>query len=435
MFIGIDIGGTFLKGAVLRPNEDLPLQVRRVLGPQPAASIDGRAEIDPYRLLTSVRQLCRQMCISSSSPLGILITGQMHGLCLTTSQLVPVLPIVSWRDRYPIQSEGHTWTQEEYIRSKLSSDQLRAMGNELRDGVPVGSIISRLEEMPSGSALVPHSLLSYVSHSLADKRGSEPVMHVTDAAAHGLLDIDRMQWADAAIEELEIGFLRWPQVTTSIAQVGFSTEFGCPVFVAVGDQQSALLGNGLQPNEISLNIATGSQVSRIVSSIQRDVQTRPYFQNGKLATVTHIPAGRALNTLVRLLAPGLEVDDDKFWSRIDRELQENPYTDLQLDLSFFPSATGRSGVIGNIREDNLDSRSIFAAAVESMVVTYARFVDLLDPDDEIDKIALSGGLTRRFTALREAIGRRFLHHSIRESIDDDSSLAGLKSLCQTLEYS
>ena len=54
--------------------------------------------------------------------------------------------------------------------------------------------------------------------------------------------------------------------------------------------------------ELSINISTGSQVSRRTDRLEPgEVQTRAYFHGDLLQTITHLPAGRSLNVLVRLL--------------------------------------------------------------------------------------------------------------------------------------
>ena len=88
-----------------------------------------------------------------------------------------------------------------------------------------------------------------------------------------------------------------------------------PLFAPVGDYQCSQAGALLEPGELSVNISTGSAVIQFAEGREfGDFQTRPWFDGRHLKTITHIPGGRALNALVRLLselaeAQGLKLRD------------------------------------------------------------------------------------------------------------------------------
>ena len=124
-----------------------------------------------------------------------------------------------------------------------------------------------------------------------------------------------------------------------------------------------MAGTLLQPSELSLNISTGSQVSLLKSGVAfGNYQTRPFFDGRFLATITHIPAGRALNALVGLLselaeAQGLSLADP--WPYIARKVGEAGQAELRVDLTFFGSACGDRGEIAHIREAELTVGHLF----------------------------------------------------------------------------
>ncbi len=65
----------------------------------------------------------------------------------------------------------------------------------------------------------------------------------------------------------------------------------------IGDHQAALLGAGLQPRDLSINIGTGGQVSVLAQEsdpVPLGVKKRKYFGDQCLHTVTHLLAGRHL---------------------------------------------------------------------------------------------------------------------------------------------
>jgi hypothetical protein len=203
-----------------------------------------------------------------------------------------------------------------------------------------------------------------------------------------------------------------------------------PCFPSIGDQQCALLGAALAPGELSLNIATGSQVSLLRPALTfGDYQVRPFFDGGWLNTITHIPAGRALELLVALLcelaeSQGVQAPDP--WGAIARAVDATPETDLTIDLAFFASALGDRGAIGNIHERNLSAGHLFRAAFERMADTYATCARRLAPDGDWQQLVFSGGLAQNLTALRESIVRRFSARH-RVCITPEDTLQGLLS--------
>ena len=103
-------------------------------------------------------------------------------------------------------------------------------------------------------------------------------------------------------------------------------------------------------DELSLNISTGSQVSRRTAEFQPGpYQSRRYFDGDFLNTITHLPAGRSLNALVDLLtelaqAQGITLANP--WEFIARRAAEADAGEmsrggLSVNLSFF-AGTGQS---------------------------------------------------------------------------------------------
>jgi len=430
-FIGIDIGGTFLKGAILNSTESTLGNVIRRPGTDLILDVNGQATLDPIQLVDSVRQLCSDLISHTSLCEGILLTGQMHGCILTDSSGQPTTPIITWRDSLKALSGNEYVRPSDLIRTKLSQEQIKDLGNELRDGLPVSTLVARQSRGGSYSNVTAHSLISFVAHQMANNT-EHPVMHTTDAAAHGLFNVKNMEWDLDVIRAVGLGHLKFPKVTSSISPVGISAEFACPVFVAVGDQQASLLGASLKTNEISLNIATGSQVSRISNGYVEGTQTRPYFHGQLLTTVTHIPAGRALNVLLSLVTELSDVSNDDAWELISKLAERDNSAPLSLDLSFFPSITGDRGIIKDISETNLTVGNLFSSASKQMTDIYSEYALLLSGSAEPESIVLSGGLVSRFKPLDTQIRKRFTLSTIREYEGEDASLGGLLQIATSL---
>lgn len=157
--------------------------------------------------------------------------------------------------------------------------------------------------------------------------------------AIGLLDLTIGDWAYGAFEKLGLSSLKWPQIPKDLVPVGTVNVGSTKLLVhpALGDQQCALFGVGLLPSELSINASTGSQVSRLNAHFNPGpFQSRFYFDEWKLDTITHIPAGRSLKAIVDLLteipnAQGKSVDP---WGYIASVLENESVNDLDCGISF-----------------------------------------------------------------------------------------------------
>jgi sugar (pentulose or hexulose) kinase len=217
--------------------------------------------------------------------------------------------------------------------------------------------------------------------------------------------------------------------------VGFIKLGGAsvPCYTAVGDYQCALLGSLLEEDELSINISTGSQASRIVPGLTLgDYQTRPFFDGKFTNTISHLPAGRSLNVLVDLLCEiteaqgGLSKDP---WSYIIAAAEAADSTGLQVNLGFYPGPWGDRGSIANIREKTLNVGTLFRAAFENMAECYQAAASRIWPDRSWRRIVFSGGLALKVSLLREIIQNRFQCNARLSPVAEDT-LCGLLLLAK-----
>ena len=184
-------------------------------------------------------------------------------------------------------------------------------------------------------------------------------------------------------------------------------------------------GIGLELRELSVNVSTGSQVSMLTQRPQvgDGYQTRPFIDGRFLNTITHLPAGRALNVLIALLseaAPGVDL-----WPRIARAIEATPDTDLDVNLAFFSGPAGNDGGhIAKIGVQNLTLGHLFRGAVNNMAENYANAARKLGDRSQWDKIVFSGGLAQKIEALRNRVTER-IGLKARTSSETEETLRGL----------
>jgi sugar (pentulose or hexulose) kinase len=255
-------------------------------------------------------------------------------------------------------------------------------------------------------------------------------VEITNAGASGALNLETLNWHEEVIQELGLNDLRWPTLRELGGVVGYLNVQGTrvPCYTPVGDYQCALVGALFGAEEVSLNIATGSQVSRMTSELTLgDYQTRPFFEGKFLNTFTYPPGGRALNVLVDLLldlAKTQGLDPREPWEAIAGAAEKVPNTDLEMDLNFFPGPRGDSGRIANIRGDNLTLGHLFRAAFKSMADNFYDCALRLFPERLWENLLFSGGLACKLEILRRIIQQKF-RASYRISPVEEDTLFGL----------
>ena len=337
--------------------------------------------------------------------------------------------VISWQDQRALQPLADcNGTYFDEINRRITRDERRQLGNEPRPGLPLCSLfwLREKHDLPQGSVLAA-SLPGFVA---ADLCGSAPVVDITNAFAHGALNLETGTWHDAVIARLGLENVRWPRIVPQGTVVGElrAGSRALPLFAPVGDYQCSQAGALLAPGELSVNISTGSAVIQVAEGCEfGDFQTRPWFDGRYLKTITHIPGGRALDTLVRLLselaeAQGLKLPDP--WDYILQQSAEAAASDLRVDPAFYFSAMGARGSITNAREENLTVGHLFRAAFEGMADNYARCARRICPAGNWQRLLFSGGVALKIPLLRQMICQR-LGQQHRLAPSEEDTLLGL----------
>jgi sugar (pentulose or hexulose) kinase len=303
-FLAIDLGSSFIKGAVLDLTARSFDHVRRAPFPNPLPNLPPHHfEVEPRQVVAVTRALIEELVAIAPDCAGLVMCSQMHGLVLTGDRGEPLSNMITWRDQRALEPHpNRKGSLFEHLRESIGPKDRQALGNELRPGLPLCALFWMAEQgrLPAGAipAALPDFVLAQICHAA-------PACEPTIAAAQGALDLRAGDWHRPLLARLGLGDLRWLAIHDIRRPVGELRMAGrtLPCYPAIGDQQCALLGAALTPGELSLNIATGSQVALLRGELTSgDYQARPFFDGRWLNTITHIPAGRALEALVRLLS-------------------------------------------------------------------------------------------------------------------------------------
>lgn len=425
-FIGIDIGSSFIKGAVLNTARLRLEHVRRIPFPGPVAGLEpGLFEVNPQSVLAAFRAMASALARRAQKCEGLVISSQMHGLVLATSRGRALTNIITWRDNRALapHRSGGGKTYFEELRQRLSDDDIRRTGSELRSALPLCALFTMAEQgqIPKGDCFA----VGIPEFILAHETGAILASDATMAASQGCFDIETNSWHGGIIAKLGLDKVRWPPVCRTTPHLVCSLKIGgrnVPCYAGVGDQPCSLAGALLWPGELSINAATGAQVSMLSTAIEYgDYQIRPFLGADYLKIVTHIPAGRGLAVLASALSETTAGKGRVQWRRLLLAAEKSVDSDLRVDLAF---STGRRGSITNITESNFTAGSLMRSAMREMADKFFSCARRISPGEEWKRIVFSGGLLQKMPLLRRFVAEKF-HVPWRSSPSPEDALNGL----------
>jgi len=435
-FVALDLGTSSIKGAVIDLDQRCLAHVRHVPFPQPIPGLPPLfCEIDPAQIVAATRSVLEPLLPLAPACAGLVLCGQMGGLILTTEAGQPLSNYISWRDQRLLGRPGSgVGTYWEQFQNSLGAAEQRQLGHELQPGNALSLLFWLRQQGRSPSAGdVAATLPDFIlAHLCAAPPQVDPTLAV------GAINLETLDWHQAACSTLGLGPVRWPALATFRQPVGRLAIGGVslPCYAATGDHQCAIAGAFIAERELSLNISTGSQTSLLTRRLQLgNYQTRPFFDGRFINTITHIPAGRALNVLLGLaselaLAQDLPLADP--WPIIQRAVAAVSDSDLAVDLAFFPSPVGQRGAIANIREGNLTLGQLFYAAFRNMAENYQACALRLSPNQDWERVVFSGGLAQKLERLREMIAAKF-DGPYRLCASTEDTLIGLTALSLVID--
>jgi sugar (pentulose or hexulose) kinase len=433
-YLGIDIGSSYIKGAVLDGTGLSLSHIERVDAPPLVSGLDPTfREIEPEAITQCVRQVLGRLQNHAPDAAGVLMCSQLHGMVFCDDLGRAQSRYITWQDQRaltPLPDSGESCFDE--IESLISREERQQLGNERVPGLPLNYVFwfNRRRALPE-MRVIPTALPYYVAAQIC---GTTPVSDITHAYGHGALNIHTHDWHHAVIGKLGLGEVQWPRIVPQGSVIGEWCHAGrsLPVFAPVGDYHCSQVGALLEPGELSVNISTGSAVIQIAEGAETgEFQTRPWFDGCYLKTITHIPAGRALNALVRLLtelatAQGVTLRDP--WDYIHAQAASADDGGLQVNPAFYTSNMGNRGSVRNLHEENMTIGHLFHAMFSGMADNYATCAGRIAPQRDWSRLVFSGGVALKNQVLRQLVCER-LGRDHRLAPSDEDTLFGLLVLC------
>lgn len=260
--IGVDIGSSSIKGAVLNVSDGVIEDVVRVPFPNALDGLSpGFHEVNPDEVAAGVRGVLEELAGRSIEAERIYFCSQMGGILLMSESGAGLTNYLSWRDQRSLRvvgdgsgsgSGGVSLLEE--LRGLWSEDVFRELGRELKPGSATALLYWLYRDGRLPSVAIPATIGDYVIAKLC---GVQPRLHRTQGL--GMINLLTGEWHAAGLRALGLGDLSWPEFAGDGEVVGEVELCGrrMSCCASIGDQQAALLGIGLELGELSVNLSTG----------------------------------------------------------------------------------------------------------------------------------------------------------------------------------
>lgn len=261
MQLFIDVGSTNIKYATSGLKN-----FRTLRFPKPIINQGDVFEVNPEEIVTSIKSI-----IDKIHPDKVYLSTQMHGYLLF-NEGKRVTNYISWRDERGKNEKPQFTLTKDY-------------------GVNIKPNLPRLSLQTQTVAFDEFMTLgSYIAYALTGNNAS----HITDITPTGLYNRRRDQY-----DELPFSV---PKVCQELEVIG---KYGdILIYSPVGDQQCSIKGVldyfGTEEAYV-LNIGTASQLCCVSAGIPRgEYESRPYFENKTLCTVTRLPSGMIIGKMANI---------------------------------------------------------------------------------------------------------------------------------------
>jgi sugar (pentulose or hexulose) kinase len=399
-FILLDIGGSYIKSCTLRRGTKELLNLRKFDMPPFISLLDEKREIHAHDFTHAIFNAVAIQKKFHSESTEILVSGQMGGFENSSGNLV------SWQDQRML---SNTYKDKfDSLLKDFSKDQLFGLtGATIYPGLPLFALLL----FPSVDR--PNRFNSVISYAIGRLTGiAQPPMHITDAAASGFYDVIGEKWIPefSRLMEDEVSF---PEVVKAVSKVGYSKDFDLNVFCGVGDQQASLLGAGLNKENLVVNIGTGGQVAVLKSKTERLPRTafRPYFENQSIATITHLPSGRALKAFVEYCCGGTSSNHYEYF--FDLMLKNDSIGEIDI-VNF-------NATLDQIKKSQIayDYSGIAGSFFNSMLKVYSDSIKQISLNEDL---VFAGGVGQKFSLLSQYLAidlkrNTYISHSTETTLE------------------
>ena len=351
----------------------------------------------------------------------IALSSQMHGFVLFDENNNNISNFITWKNNSDINILNNNIFNDFYIT-----------GLKKRTDLPINNINNFIinSNLYSNKNLYKKIYFKNITEAILDIPNN--ITHTTMACGSGFYDIFNNNYINKYIEYFKNTYnidLIFDDVIDKINISGYIkyNDKLIPVYIGIGDFQASLYGSLLSKSSLIINMATGSQIAKIIDKNEINILNlskysfRPYFNNTYLQCFTHIPSGRFLNIFVNFFKE-LNIDLWKYFNNITLDDIKNSNLNISTDIF---SINGL--FINGINEDNFNINNLAISIIKNYVYQYINIINENYNISSINNILLSGGIPKKIKIIKEIFKYELNKEVLINDIDDDS-LNGVKNL-------
>jgi xylulokinase len=260
--VGLDVGTTGVKALAVSAAGEIVARAER--GYELSTPRPGWAEQDSDEW---VRAAAEALAALDVEPLGLGLSGQMHGLVALGGDDRPLRPALLWNDQRSVDECRE-------LEERVGLERLvAATGNRALAGFTAPKLLWLRRHEPETYARIRHVLLpkDYVRLRLTGEHATD----VADASGTLLFDVANRRWSDEILEALELPREWLPRTFESPDRSG--DWDGVAVAAGAGDQAAAALGVGVSaPGTLSVVLGTSGVVFAALDQYAADPEARAH---------------------------------------------------------------------------------------------------------------------------------------------------------------
>jgi sugar (pentulose or hexulose) kinase len=431
-YLSLDFGASRVKWTLNSINENLLIESGSFSNPYLKSKEN--VEISINSIIKLTKNLISTLIIKWKVE-KILISSQMHGFALMDNNNYFLTEYISWFDQRFLNNEKKVL--EKFIINYSDTFYINT-GMTIKSSLPYFNSIPVLKKLKNNSVKLV-SLPEILLYGLGVKN---PKVHTTLIAGSGFYNLKENCCSK---ELLDIHYKLTKKNITFNEHTDHFISFEAKisgkiinVSIGYGDHQCSVLGANNTIYSTSINMGTGSQVSKIISpqeiEFSNPIQFRPYFDKKVLKCITHIPSGRALNNYLNILEN--KTPSSIIWDDIKKlSLKNILNSSLTFNLAIFPDAYNyhyASSEISGIKENNFTYKNYISSLIKSYLNQYIDIIDLVDKTSLVksSKIILSGGLAKQVKVSKKYFETLQMKNVVQSKTTyiEDEAILGLKKI-------
>lgn len=412
-FIAVDIGSTFIKGAIYDLTYNKVVYTYKYPSPQRKELSDPHYfEVDIQQVVDIILDIIRKSSLITFDISGILFSTQQHGFVLHHPQRGDDV-YISWQDTRCLKINplsGISYLEE--LEQILPPSLMEKTGVPIKPALALCNLYTLFQEekLSTNGDIQIYTLGSYIIHKLTGNN----ICHITNAAPLGFVDLQKGIWATDILDKVGLSFLKLPQITSDMTCCGYykTEDTNLAVYPDLGDVQTSVYGTGAKSGDMIANIGTSGQLIMIRDDYDPgDYEIRPYYDNNYCYVISRMPGGRNFDVLINFFKQigeqlfGITLERSEIWERIQKQYKNPVDNGLKVDCGFYelPDRLADGGIF-HIDHANLTLEHLIAATAKDYGQQYHRFArNLCKGLPFHGTLYFSGGAVLKNPFLKQAI--------------------------------